>query len=129
MTKETVLVEGEIVEDAAASAEDVLETELDIEELLADLPELKPATRLRARDRNKVLAIIAAREDLEAPGEESGTADMVGLLDIAAEVDEFAESIAVDRDAYVAWAEGANYRQLLAILSRYGAAVGESIRS
>lgn len=51
------------------------------------------------------------------------------MLDVLADVDEFAESIAVDKEAYVEWSLGKGYEVFSALLSRYASAVGESIAS
>jgi hypothetical protein len=51
------------------------------------------------------------------------------LLDVLADIDEFAESIAADKDAYVEWSLGKGYDVFSALLSRYSSAVGESTAS
>ncbi|MCI2958253.1 hypothetical protein MN032_11140 [Agromyces atrinae] len=48
------------------------------------------------------------------------------LMGVAAAVDEFAESIALDKEAYIEWAEGKDMDVFFAILNRYSSAVGES---
>jgi hypothetical protein len=100
------------------------------DELLADMPALRPPHRLRARQRSRVLRI--ALKFMPFMPEDGGAFDldvkdprMADLLDIFSDVDDFAESIAEDPEAYVRWAESASYDQLSAILSRYSSAVGE----
>ena len=99
------------------------------DELLADMPALRPAHQLRVRHRNRILRIalkfmpfMPEGGEFEIDIKNPKTAD---LLDIFGEVDDFAESIAEDPDAYATWAQGASYEQFSAILSRYSRAVGE----
>lgn len=123
-------------QDRKKSAAELHEERLAREELLAGMPELKPAHKLRIRDRNKVAAIIFntslfdRAEELEGVDEsELSKDDIADMLEVAAQIDEFAESIAVDREAYIEWAAGKDYDVFFAILDLYGSAVGESKRS
>ncbi|UOR02060.1 hypothetical protein MUN77_01630 [Leucobacter allii] len=123
--------------ESTAAAE--LEAELNDEELLADMPELRSPARLRMRHKNRLLALATRmHKRLGAKGVKvkDGRAkltmdDMLGMLDICAEIDEFAESIAIDRDAYEEWAEANsdNHAAFIAILMRYQEAMGESTGS
>lgn len=103
------------------------------DELLADLPTLTPPTKLRPRVRNKIMKMAAKLSALAGDdGEiniEVGDANFDTMLDVLADVDEFAESIAIDLEAYVAWSEQSSYEQLSALLTRYASAVGESTSS
>lgn len=105
------------------------------DELLEGLPPLTPPNRLRLRSRNRIMRLAIRLRGILPEGAEEFDTDALSeeqfgtLLDVLAEVDEFAEAIAVDSAAYVAWAEGADYAQFTAILSRYSSAVGESSSS
>jgi hypothetical protein len=114
------------------------------DEVLADMPTLVPPTKLRVRQRNKVMKLaIGLRSFVPekpegADGDEvEGELDLDSLsddqlekfLDVLADIDDFAESIAVDKEAYVAWSEGQDYDAFTAILGRYSSAVGKSSSS
>lgn len=121
-------------QDHKPSAAQQLEDSLSDDELLADLPELKAPGKLRLRQRNQVMKIALKLRSFtgDAEGEFELDEDdprLPALLDILAEVDEFAESIAASRDDYSAWAEGKDYEVFTALLSRYASAVGESTAS
>jgi hypothetical protein len=103
-------------------------------ELLADLPELRPAARFRLVHRN---AFHNLRLDAYAEGAFEGDMqfDMDKPEDIARykklqtfveSIDAFAESIAVEPAAYVEWSEGKTEDHFLAIFNRYAEALGES---
>lgn len=102
------------------------------DELLATLPELASPLKLRLRQRNRLMKLALSLRSLVPEGAEEidtdnlADEDLVRLLDVLADVDEFAESIAVDKEAYVAWAQAASYEHFTAILGRYSSAVGES---
>lgn len=118
---------------------------IDDDELLADMPELLPPTKLRPRQRNVIMKLaIGMREvvkkskggaDVDDTEEvsidmESLSADELAMmLDVFADIDEFAELIATDPKKYVEWSQQASYEQLSALLSRYSSAVGESTGS
>ncbi len=100
--------------------------------LLADMPELFGPHELRIRERNKIMSIMMR---LEALASDDGSIDIDttkdtpetrALLDVIADADDFAESIAHDRDEYIEWARGAEYVQFTSIITRYARAVGES---
>jgi hypothetical protein len=102
---------------------------LEREELLAGMPELKPAHRLRIRDRNRIASIIFKSPLFERErqgGDDMSAEDIDAMLELAAQIDEFAESIAVDADAYAEWAAGKDHQTFFAILDVYASAVGES---
>jgi hypothetical protein len=107
------------------------EPEVEDDALLADMPELIPPTKLRPRKRNGIFKLalklrdqIGDATDLDFNSLDGAT--LGAVLDVFAEVDEFAETIAVDPAAYVEWAGSASYDQFAAILGRYASAVGES---
>lgn len=117
------------------SAADELEKEISDEELLADLPELRSPERLRIRHRNRIMSAYfkAERNGLISDSEEGEDEDLKGeklevMFEFLADVDDFAESIAIDLDAYVEWAEknSSNYPAYMALMRRYVSAVGES---
>lgn len=121
-------------QDRKPSAADQLEATLSDDELLADIPELKAPGRLRLRQRNVIMAIALRLngfigDDEDSDGKISLDEDdprLPQVLDILAEIDEFAESISVDPEAYAEWAEGKEYDVFTALLQRYASAVGES---
>ncbi len=122
-------------QDRKPTAAAQLEATLSDDELLADLPELKAPGRLRLRQRNVIMAIalrlnefVGDEEDSDGEGFSIDEDDprLPQLLDILADIDEFAESIAVDPKAYAEWAEGKDYDVFTALLQRYASAVGES---
>ncbi len=122
-------------QDRKPKAADQLEDILSEDELLADLPELKAPGKLRVRQRNVIMA-IALKLRAFTGDDEDGSIDLDEddarlplLLDVLAQIDEFAESIAVHPDEYAAWAEGKDYEVFTALLSRYSSAVGESTAS
>lgn len=121
----------EKVAEPEVSAEDILENELRTEELLADLPELRPPHRLRLRHRNQIILVVARAEESGAiDAISSGSTSLSSftpVMNMLAEIDEFAESIAEDKEAYAEWAEknATNYDAFLAIMNRYSRAVGE----
>lgn len=105
----------------------------DEDRLLAGMPELYGPHELRIRERNRVVSIALrlralASEDGELDIDtETDSPELRELLDVIADADDFAESIAVDKGAYITWARGtAQYEHFTAILTRYGRAVGES---
>ncbi|WP_243063185.1 hypothetical protein [Humibacter sp. RRB41] len=108
---------------------------LDEDRALADMPELYAPTELRIRERNKVMSILMRLKELEG---EDGQVDIDtskdspevrALMDLIADADDFAESIAHDRVEYIEWSRKAEYAQFTAIITRYGRAVGESTSS
>lgn len=110
---------------------------VDEDRALADMPALYGPHELRIRERNRLMAIVVrlhalANDDGELDVDmEADSPEARELLDVIADADDFAESIAVDKDAYIAWARSprAGYEQFTAILTRYGRAVGESSSS
>lgn len=102
----------------------------ELAELLKDVPELKPAAKFRQRERSRLLGISVA---LEPYIQDDGTVALDdpetkrAFLNYLADADEFFESIAVDRDAYIAWSEGLkNSEQVYgALLAEYQGALGE----
>lgn len=120
---------------------------VDDDELLADLPELVPPTKLRPRQRNVIMKLALGMrelvkrvkgitsddlddaEDVSIDMESLGDEDLGAVLDVFADIDEFAESIATDPKKYIEWSQKSSYDQLSALLSRYSSAVGESTGS
>ena len=125
------------IPDGAKKPQDHLapETEPEVtdDELLAGLPELIAPTKLRLRQRNKIMAMANRLSALtDADGQiniEVGDPSFTELLDVLADVDDFAEAIAVDSSAYIEWSHTASYEQFGALLTRYASAVGESAAS
>jgi len=120
---------------------------VDDDELLADLPELVPPTKLRPRQRNVIMKLALGMrelvkrvkgitgddlddaEDVSIDMANLGDEDLGAVLDVFADIDEFAESIATDPKKYIEWSQKSSYDQLSALLSRYSSAVGESTGS
>lgn len=110
------------------------------EDLLADMPALRPATRFRLRHTNAFQEIMldATSKGVFDDAEDGLTLDPKNPEDVAklkvlnalcADIDEFAESIAEDPLAYEKWAEGKKHGTFIAILNRYNEALGESAGS
>lgn len=120
----------EKVEAVESVTADALEHDLELEDHLAGVPELKAPARLRRRDRNKVVAILNALSRRGVLGDASTLSNedrIDAFMDMAADIDEFAESIALDHDAYVEWSvENAdNIEAFMAIFEKYSSSVGE----
>ena len=129
--KNTELAPAEAIEDATTepSAEELREREQALDEVLADMPELHPPHALRIRERNKIMEIFnnfrksGLMDKLEKPGIDAAVE--VGAL--LADVDDFALSIAFDKNAYLVWSRknANNYDAFMALLMRYTESVGE----
>ena len=128
---------AKVPEDHKMSAADELEATLSEDELLADMPSLIPPAKLRIRQRNTIMKLALSLRDLMPDdGDEAVSvdldldnlegADLEKLLDAMADIDDFAESIALDKTAYAEWSQGKDYEVFSALLSRYSSAVGES---
>lgn len=123
------------------------EPDLTDDELLADLPAMVPPNKLRPRKRNQIMKMAFSLRDLmpeddeddDETGEEKsvdldidtlGEDGMNRMLDLIADFDEFAETHLTlgdeGRQAYVEWAEQADYEQFSALLGRYSGALGKS---
>jgi len=107
-------------------------------ELLADMPPLRPAHRFRLRHRNAfhdlsleaVKAGAFDRDDLDY--DLSDPADIEAfqkLQKFVESIDEWAEGIAEDPDAYAAWSEGKTEETFIALFVQYREDLGESIGS
>jgi len=107
------------------------------EELLADLPPLRPAITFRMRHRNDFqnLLLDAAKsgafdEDTEGPLEYDETRKedierLQKLNEFVAQIDEWAETIAEDPEAYAVWAQGKTHDHFMALFMQYRDALGE----
>ena len=106
-------------------------------ELLSDMPPLRPAHRFRLSHRN-------AFHDLSLEALKSGAfeGDMnfntdkpedierfQKLQKFVVSIDEWAESIADDPNAYALWSEGKSEEHFMALFADYKEALGESQRS
>jgi hypothetical protein len=124
------------------------EARLEQDAILADMPELVPPYRLRFRDKARfrsLLLDVAASgvfDGIDAGDTEGGELevdknsidpemiDRVKHIDqMCGDIDEWAESVAIDRDAYIEWSRGKDYDVFFAILNRYQDALGESTGS
>lgn len=83
---------------------------------------------VKAAAKNEDLVAILEADD-KAIHLEADDPRMAQLLDVLADIDEFAESIAIDPEAYVEWSYGKGYEVFTALLSKYSSAVGESSAS
>lgn len=123
------------------------ETTMEQADLLADVKGILPKPeRLRIRHQNALMKLqlelmpvfeelyerdedgeIVRNEDgdaLIAEGADRVSAS-VALADMAAQVDEWAETVALDKDAYQEWAGGKGADTFLALLSYYRGKSGE----
>lgn len=116
------------------TAEELHDDQLELEELLADLPPMREPERLRIRHKNSLKAIGLRHADnldaLAAAREDDADVPLdvkLGLLELVADMDDFAESIAVDKEAYEAWAiaNSDNVPVFVALLNKYMGALGE----
>lgn len=121
---ETVEVVEE-VEVEVTEFEKELERKLGDDEILADMPALKPAEKLRIRERNRLLRLVMLADDASSNENATERETQLAALELMAGIDEFAESIALNPDAYVAWAEGQGHETFIAILNRYATALGK----
>jgi hypothetical protein len=118
-------------ETEVSDAEKLRDAELAAEELLADMPELKPVHRLRIKERNRLMRLVLDSEIFNQTGVTEADKDNVdpttlnSILSIVEGIDDFAESIARDPEQYVEWSEGKSWDTFLAILNRYSAALGK----
>lgn len=128
---------AKVPKDHKMSAADELEATLSEDELLAGMPALIPPAKLRIRQRNTIMKLALSMRDLMPDSEDESVSvdldldnlspELLGkLLDAMADIDDFAESIALDKAAYAEWAQGKDYEVFSALLSRYSSAVGES---
>lgn len=104
-------------------------------ELLDGMPSLRPAYRFRIRHRNDFnnVTLEAVKSgafdrdslefDLAIPAD---VEDFQKLQEFVATIDEWAESIADDPEAYAAWSEGKNEETFMALYVEYRNALGES---
>ncbi len=104
-------------------------------ELLADMPPLRPAHRFRLRHRNDFQNVSLEAMKSGAFDREDMSFDLSKPADIEAfqklqefvvTIDEWAESIAEDADAYAEWSEGKDEETFMALYVEYRNALGES---
>ncbi|WP_413600851.1 hypothetical protein [Curtobacterium sp. Curtsp57] len=106
-------------------------------ELLARVgePELLPLPwRIRHRNRLRILAARLSElldDDGKLTVDLDDVADVAGALDFFGDVDDFFESVAANPNAYATWSATLDDPEqvLLALLAKYGRAVGESSTS
>lgn len=123
-TVEEVTVVEETITDEKSALE-VQDEKLRDDEILADLPELKDPIKLRIRERNVLLELVMRADAMSKDENADEVAAKMAALDLMAGIDEFAETIATDKNAYVEWAEAQSYDAFLALLNRYSAALGK----
>ncbi len=121
--EEVTVLEPEISDEK--STLEVLDEKLRDDEILADLPELKEPIKLRIRERNVLLELVMRADVMSKAEGADEVATKMAALDLMAGIDEFAETIAVDKNAYVEWSEKQSYDAFLALLNRYSAALGK----
>ena len=120
---------------------DAIDEELEAKELraelLADMPSLRPAHKFRLRHRNafKNLTFEALKKgvfegdlnyDMSKPEDIERYQAMQSFVE---SIDEWAESVADDPDAYAEWAEGKTEETFIALFVTYREALGESSSS
>lgn len=106
-------------------------------ELLADMPPLRPARRFRLGHRNafhnlslEALKSRAFDGDMEFNMDKPEDIERFqNLQKFVESIDEWAESIADDPEAYTLWSEGKTEEHFLALFAEYKDALGESQRS
>ncbi|WP_053352702.1 hypothetical protein [Leucobacter musarum] len=129
-------------ENEQPTAEQILEAEAELEDVLADLPQLRPPHELRLAARNKIKTIrlehgrdlvrIVGKVREGAPiadlPEDTQVEYLKHMMSVQEAVDEFAESIAIDRAGYIEWSNkhADDYTPFIALLFRYADAAGES---
>ena len=91
--------------------------------------ELEVDDKIVAESDDRDALVEALEADDQAIHLDADDPRMPLLLDVLADVDEFAESIAADPAAYVEWSLGKGYEVFTALLMRYASAVGESTAS
>lgn len=104
--------------------------ELAEKDILNGVPALLPPEQFRQRQRSKVmdmlnrLRVVVGEDGTVRADDIEGTSK---LLEILADADEFFESIAADREAYVAWSTGLKDSEQImgALVTKYARAVGE----
>lgn len=121
--EEVTVLEPETTDEK--STLEVLDEKLRDDEILADLPELKEPIKLRIRERNVLLELVMRADVMSKAEGADEVATKMAALDLMAGIDEFAETIAVDKNAYVEWSEKQSYDAFLALLNRYSAALGK----
>lgn len=134
-------IDAEVVdEESAPTPSETVDEQLDQDalraELLADLPELLPAHRLRARARAGFDRLImhatvgnVFRKDGMLSFDLNKPADVErydAFLEFVAEIDEWAETIAIDPEAYADWSAGKDGEVFMALFMEYQRALGES---
>lgn len=121
--EEVTVPETETIDEK--STLEVLDEKLRDDEVLADLPELKEPIKLRIRERNILLELVMRADQMSKAEDADEVSTKMASLDLMAGIDEFAETIAVDKNAYIEWSEKQSYDAFLALLNRYSAALGK----
>lgn len=121
--EEVDIVEPETVDEKTAL--ELLDDKLRNDELLADMPELKDPIKLRIRERNALLELVIRAEKITKDENADDVDVKMAAMNLMAGIDEFAESIAVDKNAYVEWSVEQEYESFMALLSRYSASLGK----
>lgn len=115
--------------------DDALEAAAEEAEYLSDLPPLVPAHRFRIGQRHSFdnLLLEAKKSgafdrdemefDLDKPED---IEDFQKLTAFIASIDVWAESIAINRDAYIEWSQGKREDHFLALFKKYKRELGES---
>lgn len=135
-TTDTETTETETVEQTPSEQVDALMAAEDVRaELLSDLPPLRPARRFRLGHRNRFhdLLLEAAksgafdRDDMEYDlSDPKDIEDFQKLQKFVESIDDWAESIAEDAEAYALWSEGKTEEHFMALFAQYKADLGES---
>mgnify|MGYP000406172952 CR=1 FL=1 len=121
--EEVTILEPETIDEK--STLEVLDEKLRDDEVLADLPELKEPIKLRIRERNILLELVMRADQMSKAEDADEVSTKMASLDLMAGIDEFAETIAVDKNAYIEWSEKQSYDAFLALLNRYSEALGK----
>ncbi|MCJ1709226.1 hypothetical protein [Microbacterium sp. VKM Ac-2923] len=126
-------------EPTAQTPSEAVEDRLDQAELRAELldgmPDLRPAHRFRIRHRNNFHNLTLEAVKTGAFDRENLDYDLTNAADIedfqklqefVVSIDEWAESIADDPEAYSDWSEGKDEETFMALYVEYRNALGES---
>lgn len=91
---------------------------------VSDAPPLRPIVTLRMAQRKGVLKLAAEANEM------GDDVDADTVLDLVDKIDQELERLAVNPEAYAAWAVGDNLEaRILALFGEYAAPLGDSTRS
>ncbi|MBS3177754.1 MULTISPECIES: hypothetical protein [unclassified Pseudoclavibacter] len=106
------------------------EEELEVKALIAGAPTLLPASQFRQRHKSQLkIHALSLKEYVNEDGvvNEDDPKMLSAFFTLLGEVDEFFESIAADKTAYIEWSQGLKDSEMVfsALLSEYMRELGE----